>query len=91
MKLLTLLVFLPLAGAVACLVVPRPLVRIVAVVTTLLTFVLSLPLFGSFFGGGDPANAVEVFGSSYGTLHHVVRIPWITGENTDVRGGTVGI
>ncbi len=63
-----------------CLFAPKRQVRVVAVLATLLTMVLSVVLFATFLGGGDPANSVQVFGSKYGTLHHVERATWIKGE-----------
>jgi len=84
-SLLSWIVFLPLIGAAGCLVVPRPMIRVVAVVASLLTLLLSLMLFSTFMGGGDPAQTTEVFGSAYGHLHHVQRFPWITGENFTIE------
>ena len=56
---------------------------------TLVTFALSLFLFGSFVGGGgDPGSpaAVEVFGNAYGSvLHHVARCDWFKGENFTIE------
>ncbi|MBI4719597.1 MAG: NADH-quinone oxidoreductase subunit M [Planctomycetes bacterium] len=84
MDLLTLIVFLPTIGALLCLLVPKRQVRAVAVSATLATFALSLALFGSFFA--DPGTPQEaIFGSSYGKLHEVVRLPWITGKNFAVE------
>lgn len=61
-----------------CLLAPKKQVRWIAVFTTLVTFVLSLTLFGTFMSGGtDPTG---VFGATYGKLHHVTRMPWISGE-----------
>ncbi len=77
--LLTLIVFAPTLGALACLIVPKEMVRTVALGATIITFGLSLMLFPTFLGGGDPDQALTIFGSSYGdTLHFVQRIPWIT-------------
>ncbi|MCP4245842.1 MAG: NADH-quinone oxidoreductase subunit M [bacterium] len=80
------MVFLPTLGALACLVVPKPLIRVVAVLATLVTLGLSLALFGQFVGGGDPDNSIEVFGSTYGgALHYVQRFDWITGDNFTIE------
>lgn len=76
---LSWIVFLPAIGAVLCLLAPKAQARAIAVVTTLATFALSLLLFATFFGGGSDPTAI--FGSRYGTLHHVERVPWITGPN----------
>ena len=83
-NLLSLIVFLPVLGALLCLVVPRDAVRKVAVLTSAATFVLSLVLFGTFFGGSD-GSELTIFGSSYGTLHHVERVRWISGENFTIE------
>jgi NADH-quinone oxidoreductase subunit M len=79
--ILSWLVFLPAIAAVVCLFVPRALVKWVAVIGSAATFLLSLTLFPTFLGGGDPGAAVQVFGSKYGFLHHVFRTDWITGKN----------
>ena len=81
MNLLTLIVFLPTLGGLLCLLVPKRQVRTVAVAATLGAFLLSLPLFGTFLGGGAEGASEEIFGTNYGLLHHVVRVPWITGDN----------
>ncbi len=82
MNILSLIVFMPLIGAFVCLFVPKRQVRVVAVAASLVTLLLSLTLFGTFFGGADDA---AVFGSSYGTLHHVIRADWITGPNFNIE------
>jgi NADH-quinone oxidoreductase subunit M len=84
--LLTLLVFSPLAGAVACMVLPKELARIVALLATIITFVLSLQLIMPFLGGGDPQNAMQIFGGSYGDKLHFVEIhDWIVGDNFKIE------
>ncbi len=75
-NILSWIVFLPMIGAILCLLVPKKQVRAVALFATLVTFLVSLLLFGTFFGGGEDPTAV--FGSSYGTLHHVERATWIS-------------
>ncbi|MFQ5491969.1 MAG: NuoM family protein, partial [Phycisphaerae bacterium] len=80
-SLLSWIVFVPVIGAVAVLFAPKSMARVIAVAATLLALLLSLGLFGTFIDGGDPASAGEVFGSSYGHLHHVQRLPWITGDS----------
>jgi NADH-quinone oxidoreductase subunit M len=75
-NILSWTVFIPTIGAALCLFVPRRAVRWVAVLSTLAAFVLSLLLFGTFFGAWDDPSAV--FGTRYGTLHHVDRADWIT-------------
>ena len=83
MNILTLIVFLPTLGALACLVVPKRYVRGVAVAACLATFLVSLLLFRTFFGGA--ADSEAVFGSSYGTLQEVFRTPWITSEKLAIE------
>ena len=83
MNILTFIVFGPVIAAVLCLIVPKRQVRLVAVLGTLATFILSLFLFVTFFGGAS--NSTEVFGSTYGTLHHVVRVPWITSTSFNIE------
>ena len=83
--LLSLIVFLPALGAVVCLLVPKRHVRTVAVAFTLATFVFSLSLFGTFFGGTDDESSEAIFGSHYGKLQHVERATWITGENFTIE------
>ena len=84
MNLLTLIVFLPALGALVCLFVPKQHVRTVAVTVALATFVLSLSLFGTFFGGADESKEA-IFGSHYGKLQHVERVPWITGTEFNIE------
>ncbi len=84
-SLLSWIVFLPAIGALGVLIAPKSSARVIAVLASLLTFLLSLTLFGKFFGGGDPAQAGEVFGTQYGFLHCVQRLPWITGERFTIR------
>ena len=76
MNILTFIVFGPVIAAVLCLIVPKRQVRLVAVLGTLATFILSLFLFATFFGGAS--NSAEVFGSTYGTLHHVPIEAWFS-------------
>ncbi|MFQ5495524.1 MAG: NuoM family protein, partial [Phycisphaerae bacterium] len=79
MDLLSLIVFLPTLGGLICLLVPKRHVRSVAVLASLATLVLSLTLFPTFLGGSTGGD-VAVHGTQYGTLHHVVRSDWITGD-----------
>jgi NADH-quinone oxidoreductase subunit M len=79
--LLSWIIFLPTIGALLCLLLPKPLLRWTAVTTTAVTFLVSLLLFNSFWGGSvDGAASADVFGSSYGFLHHVERANWIQTE-----------
>jgi NADH-quinone oxidoreductase subunit M len=79
--LLSWLVFLPTIAAVVCLIVPKGMVKWIALLGTGVTFAASLLLFPTFLGGADAAKQLQVFGSSYGHLHHVFRTEWITGNN----------
>jgi len=83
--ILSWLVFLPTIAAVVCLLVPKDVIKWVATVGTLVTFVASLFLFSTFIGGGTKARADEIFGQSYGTLQHVERADWITGDNFTIE------
>jgi len=84
--LLTWIVFTPVIGALACLVLPKELSRGIAVAATIVAFVLSLMLIPPFLGGGNDENAVDVFGSYYGqALHFVDRAPWITGDSFKIE------
>ena len=82
MNLLSIIVFLPTVGALLCLFAPKHHVRTVAVFFSFVTFAVSLLLFKTFFGGSDDA---AIFGSTYGTLHHVERLPWITSSNFTIE------
>ncbi|UCE60976.1 MAG: NADH-quinone oxidoreductase subunit M [Phycisphaerales bacterium] len=84
MNILTLIVFLPTLGALLCLFVPKSQVRAVALAASFLTFIVSLSLFGTFFGGG-PEGDPDVFGADYGTLHHITRTPWIVGNSFTIE------
>ncbi len=75
-NLLSWIVFLPAIGALVCLFAPKRQIKVVAVLTTFVTMLVSLLLFQTFFAGGtDPAS---VFGTRYGALHHIERISWIS-------------
>ena len=84
--MLTLIVFLPVLGALFCMIVPKRHVRTVAVASALAAFLVSLSLFGIFFGEDDTSEAI--FGSQYGTLHHVERTTWMTIDGRDADGNT---
>jgi NADH-quinone oxidoreductase subunit M len=84
--LLTWIVFLPTIGALLCLLVPKPTVKWVAILASAVTFLVSLTLFATFWGGGEPGPAqTEVFGQAYGYLHHICRVPWIKGEHFTIE------
>ena len=85
-SLLSWIVFTPTIGAVICLFLNKDLVKRVAVLASLATFILSLWLFGTFFGGGDPDQATTIWGAGYGqAIHHVVKIPWISTETFKIE------
>ncbi len=82
-NLLSWIVFLPAIGALVCLFAPKQHIKMVAVLTTLATLVLSLFLFPTFLAGGtDPAG---VFGSRYGALHHIERTTWISMDKLNIE------
>ena len=83
--MLSLIVFLPTIGALLCLLVPKQQVRSVALLATLATLVVSLGLFPTFWGGGNAEQADQVFGATYGTLHHVERVAWITTDSLAIE------
>lgn len=83
--ILSWVVFLPTIAAVICLLVPKNVVKWVATAGTLLTFLVSLYLFSTFIGGADENRAEEIFGTTYGTLQHVERAAWITGEKFTIE------
>lgn len=87
MNVLTWTVFIPMIGAILCLFVPKRQVRTVAVVATLVTFLVSLTLFGTYFGNGTDGSDEAVFGTQYGKLHHVERATWITIDGRDPATG----
>ncbi len=75
-NLLNWLIFLPTIGAVLCLIVPGArAVKLIGVITTGATFVLSLGLF-QHFAWWDATR--DVFGSGYGQkLYEVTKVTWI--------------
>ena len=83
-SLLTWIVFLPTLGALLCLFAPRPAIRWVAAAASLAALLLSLTLFATFWYGGDEAGAAAT-SAHYGALHHVCRVPWISGENFTIE------
>ena len=87
--LLTAIIFLPLLGMGAVLVVPRPWIRSTALQFALLTFVLSLGLLPHFVG--TPA---AVFGPDYQNGFQLMdRLPWIhsAGFSIDYLVGVDGL
>ncbi len=86
-SLLSWIVFIPTIGALLCLFVPKEIIKWVAAGASLLALILSLLLFGTFIGGGDPQSEAytEIFGGAYGKLHHVFRTDWIVGDNFTIE------
>ncbi len=77
-NLLNWIIFLPTIAAGLCLIVPGTrAVKMIAVVATGLTLLLSLGLFQSF--DWWQSGAAEIFGPGYGQkLHQVTKLTWIT-------------
>jgi NADH-quinone oxidoreductase subunit M len=77
-NLLNWIIFLPTIAAVLCLLIPSTrAVKVVAVLATGLTLVLSLGLFQHFAWWGTAA--VSIFGPGYGQkLYEVTQLTWIT-------------
>lgn len=76
-------IFLPAIGAVLCMFAPKNQIKRIAFVSTLATLLLSLLLIPTFMGGNtDPAGT---FGTRYGLMHFVERLPWITGESFTIE------
>ncbi len=77
-NLLNWLIFLPTIAAVLCLIVPsNRTVKLIAVLATGLTLLLSLGLFQHFAWWGTAAG--DVFGAGYGQkLYEVTKLTWIT-------------
>ncbi len=76
--ILTALLALPVVGAVACLAVPAGRAKAVALATSLLVFLLSLPLFWTFRTGTAE-------------LQNFVRAPWIEAWGIGYSVGIDGI
>ena len=76
--ILTALVVLPLLGGAACLAAPAARAKLIALVTTLLLFALSLPLFWTF----DTAEP---------GFQNVVSIPWVEAWGISYSVGVDGI
>ena len=76
--ILTLLLVLPMLGAIGCLVVAESRAKTVALVTTLVLFALSLPLFWTF-DTVDPG------------FQNTVSIPWIDAWGISYTIGLDGI
>jgi len=77
-NLLNWIIFIPTIAAVLCLIVPNTrAVKVLAVLGSGLTLLLSLSLFGHFawWSGEGPG---EIFGSGYGQkLYEVTKLTWI--------------
>jgi NADH-quinone oxidoreductase subunit M len=87
--LLTAIIFLPLAGMGAVLVVPRSWIRQTALAFSALAFVLSVAIVPQFLGA-----SAEVFGPAYQNGFKLVdRLPWIhsAGFSIDYLVGVDGL
>ena len=84
--LLTYLIFLPLVGAVVCLMTPNlRAVKTIAIVTSGVTLLLSLLLFIPYFTGDGAANA-SIFGDAYGEmLGGGDQVDWITIGQAEIQ------
>ncbi len=88
-NLLNWIIFIPTIAAVLCLIVPNTrAVKIIGILATAVTLVVSLGLFQHFawWGSGSEAQApLQIFGGAYGQkLYEVTQFTWITlgeGEN----------
>ena len=78
LPLLSILIWLPIVGGVATLVVPGTATRLVALATAVLTFVISIPLFSGFVNGTADMQFVE-------------RLSWIRAFGAEYYLGVDGI
>ncbi len=86
-NLLNFLIFIPVIGAVLCLITPNTrLVKSIAVATTALVMLLSFLLFQHFAWWGS-SDSTAIFGSQYGQkIYEVTQKPWIQlNENTAIE------
>jgi NADH-quinone oxidoreductase subunit M len=87
--ILTILIFLPMAGAVLVLLAPtRDGVRWTALATTIVTFIVSLLLFGMYDWGSGTGYAYEDQG---GVVQLVQHAKWIPAFNIEYRVGIDGL
>jgi NADH-quinone oxidoreductase subunit M len=87
--ILTILIFLPMAGAVLTLLAKgRDGVRWTALATTIVTFVVSLLLFSMYDWGGGTGYAYEDQG---GVVQLVQHAKWIPAFNIEYRVGIDGL
>src|SRR3954451_4152074 len=92
-NILTLLIFLPTAGAILTLIVKgRDAVRWTALATTLITFVLSLALFGLFdWNKGDAGRPRYAYEQDGGNVQLVQHASWIPAFNIEYKVGIDGL
>lgn len=86
-NLLNFLIFIPVIGAVLCLIMPNiRLVKSIAVATTTVVMLLSFMLFQHFAWWGT-SDSTAIFGTQYGQkLYEVTQLPWIQlNENTAIE------
>lgn len=92
---LTLLIFLPLAGAVAAMLVPRESAKIVALATGVLEFLIALPLFWTFDTAGtctqSGISAMGATGDLAVPMQNCIDAPWLADWGIHYRLGLDGI
>src|SRR5881628_3779293 len=88
--LLTILIFLPTAGAVLVLLAKgRDAIRWTALGTTIATFLLSLLLFATF--DWKTGNGTYAYASDGGSVQMVTRAAWIPAFNIQYLVGIDGL
>jgi len=82
--LLDWIIFIPLIGMVAVLLLPKAMARGITLVTTFVVLLLSMGLFGPFLNGAYK-------GDGYGTLQFEHKLSWIRvgGEMVEVAGESI--
>src|SRR5687767_15066007 len=97
-NLLTILIFLPTAGAILTMLMKgRDAVRWTALITTIVTFGLSLLLLATFNWNVPPGQAAGdaryayTTDSPFGVVQMVQRAPWIKSFNIEYLVGIDGL
>src|SRR5688572_2414194 len=97
-NLLTILIFLPSAGAILTMIVRgKGAVRWTALITTIVTFLLSLLLLATFNWNVPPEQAADDAtyayraDSPFGVVQMVQRAPWIKSFNIEYLVGIDGL
>ena len=85
--ILTCIIFLPTLGAVLCLLAPQAQSRKIAMFFAFATLMLGVYLFKDYYpASAETAEArQEVFGTTYGTMKHVERVEWISGDKFTIE------